>query len=204
MSAEPRTPVVIGLVGAIGAGKSRVARVLVSLGCELYDADAESHRVFELDDVQDQMRAWWGDRVVDEQGRVSRSLVGHVVFAEPEARRRLEAMIHPRLAEAREQAKQRAQDRGAPGVVIDAPLLFEAGLEGECDVVVCVTARDETRLARVAERGWDEAELRRRDAVQLPLKEKARLSGVVLPNDGTLEELESRVRELFTGLVGTA
>lgn len=194
-------PVILGLVGEIGAGKSTVASILRDLGCVVYDADKESRRVFLLDEVQSTMRSWWGDRVVNGDARVDRALVGTIVFSESSERERLEGLIHPRLADARRSARSRAAQSGAPACVIDAPLLFEAGLDAECDAVVCVTAPRGERVSRVSKRGWDATELERRESAQLPIDQKCARADVVLCNDGTLGELRESVEKALEKLL---
>lgn len=192
---------IIGLVGQIGAGKSTVAGILADLGCVVYDADAEARRVFEVDDVQTTMRSWWGDEVVGKTGRVERPLVGRLVFDQPEARLRLESLIHPRLADAREHVRAAAIEKQAPAAIIDAPLLYEARIDDECDAVVCVIATDRLRLDRVAARGWDASELARRDAAQIDSKEKQLRADAVIENSSDLNTLRHQVERVLEALL---
>lgn len=96
----------------------------------------------------------------------------------------------------------RTDRRTTPAVIVDAPLLFEAGLDKECDAVVFVDTPRDSRLKRVQEtRGWDEAELTRREKAQLPLEEKRKRADVVIANDGTLEVLRSRSLDAYRQLL---
>ena len=104
--------------------------------------------------------------------------------------------MHPRI-EARRRAAFAAAPDTAPGFVIDAPLLLEVGLDRECDAVVFVEVPRAERLARVAARGWDAAELDRRESAQLPLAEKAARATDRIANDGPLETLAAPVAELL-------
>lgn len=176
---------VIGLAGGIGAGKSAVARVTAELGCAVSDSDALAREALEREDVRTQLVSWWGEGVIGTDGKVDRGAVARIVFGDDEQRLRLEGLVHPLVRVSRGEAIARARDAGARAFVIDAPLLFEAGLDAECDVVVFVDAPRELRLARVREhRGWDEAELDRREAAQLAVEEKRRRADVVVLNDG--------------------
>lgn len=189
---------VIGLVGGVGSGKSAVAAAFAKLGCVVSDSDAAVRQVLARQDVVNELVGWWGTGVLDEQGRIDRKKVADKVFSEPFERRRLEALIHPLVRESRGELIDRASERGAKGVIVDAPLLFEAGVDAECDAVVFVEATHATRLGRVREgRGWDEAELDRREKAQMPLDEKRRRSDHVVTNNGTLDELESRAAKLL-------
>ena len=164
---------VIGLAGGIGAGKSEVARAFLSLGCVVVDSDAEARRALDRDDVRARLVEWWGSGVVGEDGRVDRGRVAEIVFASVAERERLEALVHPIVRSKRSDLIARAREAGARAAVIDAPLLFEAGVDAECDAVVWVEASRRTRLERVARsRNWDEAELERREKAQWPIERK--------------------------------
>ena len=189
---------VIGLVGGVGSGKSAVARAFEQQGCVVSDSDAAVRQVLTRQDVVQTLVGWWGRSILDGQGRVDRKKVADVVFNDPYERRRLEALVHPLVRENRGALIDRARAAGAKGVVVDAPLLFEAGVDAECDAVVFVEATRAVRLGRVREhRGWDEAELDRREKAQMGLEEKRRRSDHVITNNGTLAELESRAARLL-------
>ncbi len=192
-------PLVIGLVGGIGSGKSEVARVLADEGCVVIDSDAEARRLIQSTSVRDTLVSWWGDEILAEDGTVDRKKVAQIVFSDPEERKRLEGLLHPLIHEARQRKIRENAD--VPAIVIDAPLLYEAGVDRECDAVIFVDAPREARLARVREhRGWDEDELARREASQMTIEEKRRRADVVIRNDASLEELRRRVRRVFSDL----
>lgn len=162
-------PPVIGLAGGIGAGKSAVAHAFARLGCAVIDSDKEARAALERPDVQATLRSWWGDHVTAADGRTDRAAVAKVVFADPAQRTRLESLIHPLIRRTREAAQNEARAAAAPAIIYDAPLLFEVGLDKACDAVVWVHCPRDERLRRVmSTRGWDEAELTRREASQLP------------------------------------
>ncbi len=187
---------VIGLAGGIGAGKSSVAREFERLGCVVIDSDKEAREALDRDEVRSELVRWWGARVLRPDGRVDRRAVADIVFSQPEQRARLEALVHPLVRARRADLKRRAEASGARGVVVDAPLLFEAGVDAECDVVVFVDAPREDRLARVqASRGWDESELARRETSQMSLDEKRARCGIVVHNTGTAADLARSVRQ---------
>lgn len=195
---RPEPVPVIGLVGGIGSGKSAVARAFEQLGCVVSDSDQAVREVLTRPGVVDTLVGWWGRGILDSEDRVDRKKVADLVFQQPFERRRLEGLIHPLVRESRGALVERARANGAKGVIVDAPLLFEAGVDAECDAVVFVEATREVRLGRVrSNRGWDEAELDRRENAQMALDEKRRRSDHVVLNNGTLEELESRVAKLL-------
>lgn len=181
-------PVVIGLAGGVGAGKSAVASAFASLGCLVADSDAQARAALQRPEVVRTLVEWWGKSVLDADGGVDRSRVASIVFERPEERRRLEGLIHPLVRETRGALIDRASTEGAPAVIVDAPLLFEAGLDSECDAVVFVSAPREVRLARVARsRGWDARELDRREAAQWPVEKKRAACGYEIDNGAETE-----------------
>lgn len=196
-----RTVPVIGLAGGIGAGKSAVARAFADLGCTVSDSDAQARLALERDDVRRTLVEWWGRGVLDDRGRVDRSAVASIVFDRDDERARLEGLIHPLVRRSRESLIEEAAAAGAPAVIVDAPLLFEAGLDAECDAVVFVDAPRDVRLARLAARGWDDAELRRREKAQLPLEEKRRRSSYHLENVGDLGSLHDAARHILSDVL---
>lgn len=205
-AAQPRSLPVIGLCGGIGAGKSAVAAILADLGCLVIDSDQRARAALDRPDVRDQLVAWWGDDVLAPDGRIDRSRVARIIFSDPQQRARLEALVHPIVRQDRAAmiAEAAAVSGNAPArfraVVIDAPLLFEAGLDRECDTILFVDAPAEQRLRRVqASRGWSADELARREAAQWPLERKRAASGHVVNNaDGA--DPTPQLRTILEGL----
>lgn len=194
------TPV-IGIVGGIGAGKSTVARVFAQLGCVVSDSDASVRQIMGERQVIAQLVAWWGKDILAPDGTVDRARVAGIVFEQPYERRKLEGLIHPMVHQRRRALIERAIEEGAAGVIIDAPLLFEAGVDSECDAVVFVDAPREVRLARVrSSRGWDEDELDKREKTQLGLEQKRDRADYVVANTGLPDELRGRVARVLAGI----
>jgi dephospho-CoA kinase len=182
MSGSAAGPPTIGLAGGIGAGKSRVAALLAELGCVVSDSDADARAVLADPEVIATLRSWWGDEVVGVDGAIDRGKVAGRVFTDVEERRRLESVLHPRIHE-RRAARFAAAPPDTRAFVIDAPLLFEAGLDADCDAVIFVDASRPTRLARVAaNRGWSDEELARRESAQWPIDRKRSLATLIIDN----------------------
>jgi dephospho-CoA kinase len=196
----------VGLTGNIAAGKSTVARIWRSLDATVVDADVLSRQAVEPGTpALARIAEEWGDEVVEAGGGLDRAALRRIVFADPSARERLEAIVHPAVAELREKAYRAAAARGERVVVADIPLLFEAGLVDDFDAVVLVDAPEEVRLARlVGDRGMDPEEARRMIAAQMPSELKRARADFVIPNTGTLLELERRARDVWTELVRRA
>jgi len=196
---------VIGLCGGIGAGKSTVARAFAAENCLVIDSDADARAALTLPHVRETLVGWWGPGVLAADGSVNRKAVAAVVFSDAAERARLEGLVHPIVKADRRRLIARAAAEGRLGVVIDAPLLFEAGSDAECDTVVFVDALRADRVARVmANRGWSEEELVRREAAQLPLEEKRRRSMHVIDNHGSVQAVNVQVRALLETLARRA
>jgi len=193
----------IGLVGGVASGKSRVARMLSDLGAGVLDADRAGHDVLETNaEVRDAIRQHWGPAVLTADGRVNRQAVARRVFAEGEQaaedRFFLEGLLHPLIRERLEAFGRRFAVEGRPAVVLDAPLLLEAGWGSMCDVIAMVEAPREVRVERGRLRGWTEAEFERREAAQWTVDEKRRHARVVLPNAGSEDDLRRTVEKFWS------
>jgi dephospho-CoA kinase len=195
---------VIGLAGGIGSGKSTVGRILAELGCHVSDSDAAGRAALRDPRIKAQLLEWWGPELLDVQGEIDRGAVARIVFNDPQARRRLEALTHPWI-ESRRRRDWAAAPAGTLAFVIDAPLLFEAGLDAACDAVIFVEATPAVRLERVSRgRGWDAAELARRELSQMSLDAKRSRADHVIDNNGDLDSLTERVRQVLNDIVRTA
>lgn len=194
-------PLVIGIAGGIGAGKSAAAQALESLGCVVADADALARQALDAPAVRDQLVDWWGPRVLDDAGAVDRGAIAAIVFEEEDALERLEGLVHPEVERGR-QAIFDAAPEHARAMVIDAPLLYEVGLDEVCDVVVFIDAPRSIRLERVAQsRGWDARELDRREVRQLALDTKRSQADHVLVNEEGPDALKAALAALLERLL---
>jgi dephospho-CoA kinase len=193
---------VIGIVGGIGSGKSFVARMLGEEGCLVINSDEQVSEVYRDEQVKRILRDWWGDEVVGADGQVNRRAIAARVFRDPAQLKRLEGLIHPRVHAARESAMAGAsRDPSIKAFIWDTPLLFETGLNAQCDAVVFVEAPLSTRLERVKSRGWDAAELARREKSQWPLDKKREISDYVVQNTAEAGFAPDRLRSLVRSQV---
>lgn len=202
----PTRKPIVGLAGGIGSGKSTVARQMASLGAAVFDADAEARRVLDQPDVVEQLCRWWGDELRTELRRIDRGKLADLVFDDPAKRTQLESLIHPRVAQARERVIAEAQaDPEARLIVLDVPLLFEAGWAERCDAVVFVKADRRTRLARLMRnRGWSASELARREKNQMALDKKLDLADYVVDNSDSETECLAQVRSVIERILDTS
>ncbi len=194
-------PIIIGLTGGIGAGKSAVARELGELGCFVVNSDDLAREALCDQAVHTTLVQWWGEGILAPDRRIDRRAVARIVFARPAERERLESLVHPWI-EKRRQAMFRSAPHEAPALVIDAPLLIEAGVDRQCDVVIFVEADRTRRLARLAgKRGWSEQEMNQREESQLPLDGKRIRADYVIDNNGDLRSLTGKVRRTLSEIV---
>ena len=196
----------VGLTGNIAAGKSTVADVWRSMGATVIDADELARRAVEPGTpAHAAIAREWGPWVLEDGGALDRAALRQIVFADPDARARLEGIVHPAVAALRDEHFRDAEARGERLVVADIPLLFEVGMADQFDVVVLVDAPEEVRLARiVADRGLDEGEARQMIAAQMRAELKRARADVVIENTGTLGDLQDSARDVWRQLVRRA
>jgi dephospho-CoA kinase len=196
-------PLTIGLTGGIGSGKSTVSRMLVELGATLIDADAISRELTLAGGAAiEPIRREFGDDFIDAGGAMDRNRMREAVFSDPDAKRRLEAIIHPLIAA--ETARRTALATG-PAIVYDVPLLVEAGRRwrDQVDAVMVVDCAVDTQIARVMQRsGWTREAVQRVIAQQATREQRLAVADVVIRNDGvTLAELQAEVASTFAALL---
>jgi dephospho-CoA kinase len=193
-------------VGGVASGKSLVARELVELGAGWLDADRAGHEVLDLEEVKQAIRDRWGDEVVDARGKLSRAAIGRLVFGDAASaasdRQFLERLTHPRIGELLGRQAAALEAAGKKVLVLDAPLLIEAGWSEFCDKTIFVEAPREVRLQRARGRGWSEAEFAAREAAQEPLDVKRKRADVVLDNSGSSEAIQEQVEQFWGSLIG--
>jgi dephospho-CoA kinase len=189
----------IGLTGGIGSGKSTVSQLLVQRGAVLIDADLLAREVVEpgtpgLAAVVDA----FGGYVLAADGSLDRPALAAVVFADPEARRRLDGIVHPLV---RQRAAELVAAAPADAVVVqDVPLLVETGQASAFDLVLVVEADAGSRVGRLVERGLTEADARARIAAQATREQRRAAADVVIDNDGDLAGLQTQVDRLWADL----
>ncbi len=195
---RPRNPLVIGLLGGVAAGKSAVAGFFARRGICHVDADALARDAAKDPAVLAAVAAAFGPGAVRD-GAMDRQAIGRAVFADPQQRHRLEAILHPPVLARIDALLAAAKARG-DSVLLDAPLLLETGLDARCDVLVFVAASADVRAARAATRGWPAHELDRREAAQTPLATKQARADYTVHNDGSLAATEQQVASLLDTL----
>jgi dephospho-CoA kinase len=195
-----RRPLLIGVTGPIGCGKSTISAALASRGGVIVDADRLSHQASERGSaLVEAIGQRFGPEVITEDGSLDRPALGRIVFADPEALRGLEAIVQPAVRVLIERAVESAESAGAPFVVVEAIKLVEAGYAAQCDEVWLVTCSAEEQRQRLAKRAYPPDEIERRIAAQgADLADRLRPSATrVIDAGGTPDET---VRRAFDAL----
>lgn len=185
----------VAVTGGIGSGKSAVGEILEELGAVIVDADELARTVIERGNSgYDQVLAAFGDEVLT-SGEIDRAKLAGLVFSDPELRKKLEGIIHPLVREAAEEIMKSAPSGSV--VVNEIPLLFETNGAKRFDFVIAVQTPMELRIERLSQRGMKLYEIEKRIAAQASDQERASIANVIVVNDGSLDQLRSKVEELW-------
>jgi len=196
--------VVIGVTGGVGTGKSTVANIFKQLGAVVLDADAMAHQAMEPKRL-----AWrhivkaFGEGILNEDQTVNRRQLASLVFQDEQRRKRLERIIHPRVLRLMKQQLHRLRrSRRVKAVVLDVPLLVEAGGQPIVDALVVVTAPPEVQRERLKKKyGWSDEETTARMDAQLELSAKVALADHVVDNADGVDTTRTQVKRIWNQLV---
>jgi len=190
---------VIGLTGGIGSGKSTVSRFLAELGAVILDTDKVGHEAYKPDtEAWREVVAAFGRQILTPSGDINRKKLGEIVFSNAEALARLNQIMHPRMYDMVKAQLEEYQRQGVDVVVLEAPLLIEAGWASLVDEVWVTVASESTVLRRLKEQvGLSRQEALARIRSQLSSEERVKHADVVINNDGDLDELRAKVDKLW-------
>ncbi|MEY4581204.1 MAG: hypothetical protein RL701_5907 [Pseudomonadota bacterium] len=193
---------VIGLTGGIASGKSAAAREFSALGIPVVDADVLAREVVQVGtDGLAEIVVTFGSDVLRDDGSLDRERLGARVFNDPEARKRINAIVHPRIARLSAERIAAAMQTASPYVIYEAPLLVETGAHLGMAALIVVAAAPSAQLTRVVARdGMDETAARARLAAQAPLEAKLAVADFVIQNDASLSELKAQVASVHTAI----
>jgi dephospho-CoA kinase len=197
--------IIIGITGGIACGKTTVSELLAEKGAIPINADEIGHQLLKADSpVISELVDAFGQEILEESGDVSRKKLGAIVFNDKSAREQLNTILHPLIIQrSRTLAGQLVMENPSCVVLLDAPLLIEAGAYNSVDLIVVVTASPETQLQRILERSQvqnrplSETEAQARIDAQMPVAEKVKYADVVIENEGALDELNKQVDALW-------
>ncbi len=186
---------ILGLTGSVGMGKTTTAQFFAEEGVPVHDADAVVHRLYDGEAVAAIEAAFPG---TTEHGKVNRDKLGPRVLGNPDEMKRLESIVHPLVAQARDKFLADAERSGAAIAVLDVPLLYETGGEKRCDAVVVVTAPDAVQKARAFERpGMTEQKFQALLAKQMPDAEKRKRADFIVDSSKGFDAARAQVRDIL-------
>ena len=192
---------VIGLTGGISSGKSTVSRFLGELGAVIIDADRVGHDALKDPGIRQEIVDAFGEQVLGADGHIDRSKLGKMVFNAPEALKLLNGIMHTRMHDIIKALLEDYRGQGAGVVVLEAPLLVEAGWTSSVDEVWVTVSPESAVLKRLGERsGLSEAETLARIRSQISSDARVKHADVIIDNDGSLGELKTKVKELWQKL----
>jgi len=193
----------VGLTGGIATGKSTVGQMFVELGCHLIDSDSITHQLFEPgESVHDAVVKEFGARILAPDGTIDRRVLGGIVFRDPQARLKLNSLVHPAVIQRQQDWLKEVESRDPAGIaIVDAALMIEVGTYKNYDKVIVVTCRPEIQKQRLMERsGLKEEEIDARIRAQMPMNEKLKYANFVIDNSGTLAETRGQVEGVSSKL----
>ncbi len=187
-----------GLTGGVGMGKSTAAQTLTARGVPVVDTDELARQLVQPGEPSlAEIQNLFGHDVIAPDGQLRRDELARIVFADETARRKLEAILHPRIREAWLAQIEIWRQAGHPLTVVVIPLLFETHAESHFDRIVCVACSPVAQRERLAARGWTADQIRHRLAAQLPVEQKIARAGFVIWTEGMLEIQHRQIERLL-------
>lgn len=192
-------PLVVGLTGCFGSGKSTVARLFREAGAAIVDADRLAHEALEpTSPVFQAIKKEFPDVLTHDGEAINRAKLGGIVFSNPEKRRWLEALIHPYVFTRMAEEILRTQ---APLVVLEVPLLFETGYDVQCAKTIFVEAAEQAIAERLQAKGFTPLEIEKRHAAQMSAEEKRKKANFIILNNSTIDQTREEVERVFNALL---
>jgi len=195
--------IIIGILGRICSGKSTVAVEFARLGCGVIDADEIAHGLLEKGDIKEQIKEAFGDDVFDSTGRVDRNKLAEKVFEDEKTVERINRIIHPPvLAKCEELITEFNSRSNIRAIVLDIPLLVEAGWLDKCDKLIFVDCDEEIRARRAAKKGlFSKNQLKKRENFQIFLDKKKKIADYIVDNNSGLSAMAEQVVRIFTIII---
>lgn len=193
---------IFGLTGGIASGKSSVAGYFQDLGARAIDADRLGHGLIQpASPVFQEVIAKFGEGILDASGAIDRVQLGRVIFADPDRRAELNAILHPRiLAKSNEMAAEYLAQNPQGIVVVEAALIYEAHFEDWFSKIIVTWCRPEQQLQRLLAKGLTREDAERRIAAQMPMEEKRQRADYVVDCSGAKEDARRQVETLYPQL----
>jgi dephospho-CoA kinase len=194
---------IIGILGGIWSGKSTVANQFARLGCGVIDADNIAHEMLDNEKIKKRIVKLFGDSILNKDGKIDHRKLADIVFTDAGKLKELNGIIHPAvLSRIEKLIKEYSRKPEVKAIVLDMPLLLEAGWEKRCDSLVFVDCSREKRVERAEKTGlFDENQLKIRENFQISLDKKADIAENIIDNNNDLDSLVKQVAEIFTNIM---
>ncbi len=199
MCAHTLTMKTFGLTGGIGMGKSTAADFLLQRGISVVDSDAIARQIVEPGQpALGEIKQVFGDDIIDSEGRLQRDRLAARVFSDADARRKLEAILHPRIRAIWQAQLETWSAEGRPSAVAMIPLLFETGAAGEFSATICIACSQVTQRLRLRARGWTDDQINLRIGAQMPIEKKMALADYVVWTEGEIDVHQAQLQRITT------
>lgn len=194
---------IIGILGAIGSGKSSVAKEFGKLGCAVINADELAHKQLKNDDIKQQIRQNFTDQAFDDQGNVDRARLAELAFEDQQNLEKLNSIIHPPvIAEVKKRIKHYSSNSDIKAIVLDLPLLMEVSWEKKCDFLVFVEVSEQLRASRMAQKSiFLQKNAKKREKFQISLDKKRQIAHYIINNNSDFRELSRQVHKIFSRII---
>jgi dephospho-CoA kinase len=187
-----------GLTGGIGMGKSAAAQILVQRGVSVIDTDVLARSVAAPGQpALAEIRSAFGDAVISTDGSLRRDVLARIVFSDPQARQKLEAITHPRIRDLWKRQIEQWRGQRVPAACVVIPLLFETNAESEFDATICIACSAATQQERLLERRWNVEQIAQRIAAQFSIDKKIAKASYVIWNEGGLDILAAQLDSIL-------
>jgi len=196
----------VGLTGGIATGKSTVGAMFVELGCHLIESDQITHQLFEPGQaVHAAVVKQFGNRILALDGTIDRRILGGIVFRDPQARGKLNSLVHPAIIQRQQEWLKAMQAQDPHGIaIVDAALMIEVGTYKNYDKVIVVTSSSELQKERLRARSaLSDEEIESRIRSQMPNEEKIKYADFVIDNSGSMESTRVQVETVYRQLQET-
>jgi len=192
---------VLGLTGGVGMGKSTATQFLRTHGAQVVDTDEIARQLVEpgqpaLAEIQKQ----FGGKIISSAGELNRAALAQIIFADTAARKKLEAILHPRIRESWLAQIEIWRGEGCKLAVVVIPLLFETQAELSFDKIICVACSAASQQKRLSERGWTSEQIKQRIAAQMPVEQKIARADFVVWTDGDLDTHTIQLQRIISSL----
>ena len=194
---------IIGIMGAIGSGKSTVSNLLGEIGCAVIDADKMAHNLLEKPEIKKDVVNLFGEQILTEAGEIDRKKLGDIVFKDMQHLSLLNKIIHPAvIAEIERRIDLFQQKNGVKAIVLDIPLLVELGWDKRCQYMIFIECSLKNRLARLKiKNGINKKDLKKRENLQISLDKKAEISHYKVQNNSDICVLAKQLGDIFSVII---